>query len=223
MRPTTHRLELFINLPGQGRQRALALASITPAELVDAVLQEFRGELEYLSDSVADYRLVRAADHPPLDDGAADHAPLDDGAPLAAQVRDGDDLALEERPREVPQGARPSSKPVYLREQATGMVFRLAWLPAIIGRPDDNLPDNEMLAVNLAPLVSGARVSRRHAQIVEDGGQLFVESLARQNPTIVRAAAGNETRVEDGRVPLSDGDVIYLERSKLALKVIVRE
>jgi len=213
MRPTTHRLELFINLPGQGRQRALALASITPAELVDAVLQEFRGELEYLSDSVADYRLVRAADH----------APLDDGAPLAAQVRDGDDLALEERPREVPQGARPSSKPVYLREQATGMVFRLAWLPAIIGRPDDNLPDNEMLAVNLAPLVSGARVSRRHAQIVEDGGQLFVESLARQNPTIVRAAAGNETRVEDGRVPLSDGDVIYLERSKLALKVIVRE
>jgi hypothetical protein len=213
MRPTTHRLELFINLPGQGRQRALALASITPAELVDAVLQEFRGELEYLSDSVADYRLVRAADH----------APLDDGAPLAAQVRDGDDLALEERPREVPQGARPLSKPVYLREQATGMVFRLAWLPAIIGRPDDNLPDNEMLAVNLAPLVSGARVSRRHAQIVEDGGQLFVESLARQNPTIVRAAAGNETRVEDGRVPLSDGDVIYLERSKLALKVIVRE
>ena len=213
MRPTTHRLELFINLPGQGRQRALALASITPAELVDAVLQEFRGELEYLSDSVADYRLVRAEDR----------APLDDGAPLAAQVRDGDDLALEERPREVPQGARPSSKPVYLREQATGMVFRLAWLPAIIGRPDDNLPDNEMLAVNLAPLVSGARVSRRHAQIVEDGGQLFVESLARQNPTIVRAAAGNETRVEDGRVPLSDGDVIYLERSKLALKVIVRE
>jgi len=213
MRPTTHRLELFINLPGQGRQRALALASITPAELVDAVLQEFRGELEYLSDSVADYRLVRAADH----------APLDDGAPLAAQVTDGDDLALEERPREVPQGARPLSKPVYLREQATGMVFRLAWLPAIIGRPDDNLPDNEMLAVNLAPLVSGARVSRRHAQIVEDGGQLFVESLARQNPTIVRAAAGNETRVEDGRVPLSDGDVIYLERSKLALKVIVRE
>jgi len=213
MRPTTHRLELFINLPGQGRQRALALASITPAELVDAVLQEFRGELEYLSDSVADYRLVRAADH----------APLDDGAPLAEQVRDGDDLALEERPREVPQGARPLSKPVYLREQATGMVFRLAWLPAIIGRPDDNLPDNEMLAVNLAPLVSGARVSRRHAQIVEDGGQLFVESLARQNPTIVRAAAGNETRVEDGRVPLSDGDVIYLERSKLALKVIVRE
>jgi len=63
MRPTTHRLELFINLPGQGRQRALALASITPAELVDAVLQEFRGELEYLSDSVADYRLVRAANH----------------------------------------------------------------------------------------------------------------------------------------------------------------
>jgi len=213
MRPTTHRLELFINLPGQGRQRARALASITPAELVDAVLQEFRGELEYLSDSVADYRLVRAANH----------APLDDGAPLADQVGDGDDLALEERPREVPQGARPSSKPVYLREQATGIVFRLAWLPAIIGRPDDNLPDNEMLAVNLAPLVSGARVSRRHAQIVEDGGQLFVESLARQNPTIVRAAAGNETRVEDGRVPLSDGDVIYLERSKLALKVIVRE
>lgn len=212
MKAIADRLELFIDVPGQGRQRAQALVSITPVELVDAVLQEFRGELEYLSDSVADYRLVRAADR----------APLDDGAPLAAQLKAGDDLALEERPREVPQGAQPLSKAVYLREQATGMVFRLAWQPSIIGRPDRELSDNELLAVNVAPLVSGARVSRRHAQIVEEGGQLFIESLA-QNPTVVRTPDESERPVAGQRVALSPGDVIYLERSKLALKVIVRE
>ena len=66
MSSSQSRLELQIDIFEKAGQRALALPDLTPPELVDSILQEFR-ELEYLSDSPADYQLFKATDKSPLD------------------------------------------------------------------------------------------------------------------------------------------------------------
>jgi hypothetical protein len=204
------RIELQIDVFDLAAQRALALSTLTPPQLVAAVLEEFR-ELEFLGADPAGYQLLKAADHSPLDDGAA----------VGDQLGGGDRLILVERVTPPPPGAGPPSKPVYLREQTSGKVFRLDWQPAIIGRPDRGQEHNELVAVDLAGHPAGQRVSRRHAQIVESDGVFFVEPLS-PNPTVVRDGQGNAFPAQK-RQPLRHGDVVFLENSQIALKFIVRD
>jgi hypothetical protein len=203
------RIELQIDVFDLAAQRALALSALTPPQLVAAVLEEFR-ELEFLGDDPSSYQLLKAADRSPLDDSAA----------VGDQLGGGDRLILAERVAPPPAGARPPSKPVYLREQTSGKVFRLDWQPAIIGRPDRGQEQNELVAVDLAGHPAGQRVSRRHAQIVESDGVFFVEPLS-PNPTVVRDGQGNALPAQK-RQPLRHGDVVFLENSQIALKFIVR-
>lgn len=204
------RLELQIDVPDCGRQRALALAELTSAELITAVLQEFQ-EIEYLGTDSADYRLVMADDS----------GELDPVADLGAQLSNGAILRLEERPVALPAGAQPVKQGLYLREQGTGRVYKLAWLPAIVGRADATLPNNQLVAVNLDGLPTGLRVSRRHLRLTQAGGDYFVECLS-GNPATLRRPGGVAVVLDKSKQPLSPGDLLVLDRSEIILKVIVR-
>jgi hypothetical protein len=204
------RLELHIDVFEKKDQRALALPNLTPPELVEAILQEFR-ELEYLSGVSADYQLFKAEDK----------APLDNGSELQQQLANNGRLLLAEAKLPLPKDTRRPTHDLYLREQATGKVYKLHWQPAIIGRPDKNQPHNDRLAVNLEPHPAGLRVSRRQALITEEGGQYYIESMSR-NPTAIKTADDKTIALNASKHPLHHGDIIFLERSNIALKFIVR-
>lgn len=226
------RLELHIDVFPLKQQRALVLPSLMPEELVLAVIQEFGGrqigddsagngkaaiapekllKIAYLSDNPNDYRLLRASGR----------KPLDATTPIGDQLSPKERLILVEQELPLPEGTARPSRPAYLRDQSTGKVFKLHWLPAIIGRSDPNLPYNDRLAVNLATYRTGQRVSRRHAQIGEAGVQFYVEPLS-PNSTAIRFADGKIIPVKDQRL-LRNGETVLLEGSQIALEFIVRE
>jgi hypothetical protein len=205
------RLDLRIDVFEKPAQWAKPLPNLKPPELVDAILQEFQ-ELEYLGDSSAEYRLV-AADN--------EEAALQEDVQLAQQVANESRLKLLEVERPLPPGTQRPSQAIYLRDVANGKVYKLHWLPAIIGRPDKNQPHDDRIAVDLESYQTGLRVSRRHAQITEQNGRFFIEGLSR-NPTTVKNDEGAEA-VGDRKRPLQHGDLIQLERSNITLKFIVRQ
>ena len=203
------RLDLRIDVFDEKQQRALALPDLTPPELVEAVLQEFR-ELPYLGDDPTAYKLVNGADGASLDNEVA----------ISYQVRSGSHLVLQEADSEIPEGAKRPSLTAYLRELVTGQVYRLDWIPAIIGRPDNNQAHNDRVAVNLETYPTGLRVSRRHAQIIENGGQFYIQNLSR-NPTHILRCDKKQS-VDNQPLALQDEDTILLDRSNITLKFIQR-
>lgn len=204
------RLDLRIDVFEKTEQRAMALSDLNPPQLIEAILQEFR-ELEYLGDSPAAYQLRKAQDRAPLADDQA----------LGEQIKAGERLMLVENGVPLPPNTKLPSQSAYLREQSTGKVYKLNWQPAIIGRPDRNQGNNDLIAVNLEGYKTGQRVSRRQAQITEENGQFFIESMS-GNPTFIKSGDGaSGTEISD-KQPLKHGDVIFLERSNIALKFIVR-
>lgn len=211
MTASAKRLELLIDVGDLPAQRALARAELTPPELVAAVLEEFR-EIQSLGDRPEAYCLVRQAGG----------EPLDEQRPLGAQLSNGDHLALAERLPPLPAGAVRPAQALYLRERETGRVYRLAWLPALIGRPDASLPDNELIAVDLSDHPAGQRVSRRHALISERDGQYQVERLS-PNPVALIDSAGRTIALEQAPLPIQHGDTLLLERSQIALSFITRK
>lgn len=203
------RLELQIDVLDKTNQRAQVLPTVTAPELIAAVLSEFR-ELEYLGDAPDAYQLQRANDR----------SVLDSFEPLGKQAEANGRLLLVEKARPLPANTQPPSRPVYLREQSSGKVYKLDYLPALIGRADKSIPQNELLAVNLESYRTGGRVSRRHVQISEENGQFYVACLA-DNPAFLRRdVLTNEVTAE--RQPLQPGDLIVLGRSYIELKFIVR-
>lgn len=205
------RLEIKIDVLDQPDQRALALADLMPEDMIAATLQEFR-EIDYLGIDPAEYQLAYA------DTGKE----LDGSLPLRSQVTEGAHLKLCERERALPGGGRRPDAPLYLREMASGRVFKLHWLPAIVGRPDRNLRDNQLLAANLETLPAGLRVSRRHVMIDEQNGQYSVRCLS-GNPATLRRPTGESRPLNTAlQTPITGGDVLYLDRSEIALKFIVR-
>lgn len=204
------RLEVVVDVFEEKGKRASIVAQLTARELIEAIVQEFR-TLPYLSDTPDGYALIRARDG----------QPLDPTTPIGQQFKAGERLVLVENEPQLPAGAQRPTKHVYLREEATGKVYKLHWYPAIIGRPDASLLNNEQLAVNLATHERGLRVSRRHAQITEQNGRFFVQSLS-QNPTTLKDAAGHATVLNGQILPLEPGQIISLDQSEIALKFVVR-
>lgn len=214
------RRKLRIDIFEHKEQAALALVKLTPPALIEAILQEFH-DVPYLSNRVADYQLHKSGDGSPLPDDLA-----------LGQLAENERLVLVERTAPVPTGARSPSRALYLCEERSNpgeeqskQLYPLPWVPAIIGRPDNNLKDNALLAVNLEKAANGLglRVSRRHARIEEENGRYFVASLAPNNPTYHLTAADQRTRLTEAKHPLQDGDRLYLEGSELTLKFLVRE
>jgi hypothetical protein len=216
MQTSLSRLELRIDVLDKVDQRALALPDLLPGELVQAILNQFH-ELEYLGNDPQQYHLVKSADGTTLDQDVS----------LGHQLESGDRLAMAENVAPSPPGAESPSQPIYLRELALGQVFRLNWLPAIIGRLSESQPMNELVAVDLQSFSTGQSVSRRHVKITGEDGQYYVENLS-SNPVLLLTAAALEGRVKTAaltgaRVPLHSGDIIRLERSGIAFMFIVRQ
>lgn len=205
------RLDIRIDVFEKEDQWAKPLSSLKPPELVSAIFQEFR-ELEYLSGNPDDYFLMNKEDA----------VPLNPDEPLQKQVSNNAHLVLQEQEQPIPFGTKPLSNPVYLREQSSGNVYKLNWMPAIIGRPDSNQAHDDWLAVNLEVYPTGLRVSRRHAQITEENGRYYIKSLS-NNPTILKNEANGETPIGNTPMPLANNDVLFLERSNISLKFIIRE
>ncbi len=210
MSSSQKRLELKIDVFEITGQSAMPLPTIKPPELVEAILQEFR-ELEYLSDRVADYHLVKADDA----------SPLNDEEQLRNQLINDNRLAIAENEEPLPQDTSRPSDPIYLREQVSGKVYKIHWQPAIIGRPDKNQSHNDHVAVDLESYKTGLRVSRRHAQITEKNGDYFIQSMSR-NPTSIKGDEESPIPVTTEKRPLQNGDIIHLERSNITLKFIIR-
>jgi len=118
MSPGSTRLELRIDVFEEKDQEALVLSDLKPPELVAAILQEFQ-KMNCLGDSVAGYRLVKAADS----------SPLDDAVRLGDQVGPKTVLILEEKEIPLPEGTRRPPDGIYLHETSTGKTFRVGWLP----------------------------------------------------------------------------------------------
>jgi hypothetical protein len=206
------RLKLLIDVFELPNQPALALPTLTPPQLIDAILQEFQ-ELEYIGSVAKDYQLLQASDR----------KPLADDQPLARQVSSDRHLILAERAPAVPPpdlGLVAPEADIYLKELNSGQVFKISWLPAIIGRPDRKKAQN-IVSVDLSSLESGLLVSRQHAKIIGSGNRFFIESMS-HNPTQLKDTRDRTRPVSAERLPLQPGDTIILERSKISLKFIVR-
>lgn len=206
------RVELMVDVLDRPGQRALALPVLTPEEFIAATLQEFR-DVELLGTDPRAYVLVDAASGAELE-RTRPFEELNAAGLLHVQLR--------ERAVPLPKGARAPSQPIYLEDPNTGAVHKLNWLPAIIGRPDATQPNNHLLAVDLQSSPSGLRVSRRHAMITEDGGRFAVQTLS-GNPVTLRRNDGSSEAVFGRPVPLQSGDVLYLNRSEIALTFLIRQ
>jgi hypothetical protein len=204
------RIEVKIDLLDRGNQRALALPTITSSELIAAILQEF-DEVDYLGKSADDYVLVKVEDNKALEPSIA----------LSQQLGANPHLVLKEKDLALPDGARVPAVAAYLRDVKAATVYKLHWVPAIIGRPDKNQSQNQLVCVNLEAHPSGVRVSRRHASISAEQDHFYIESLS-NNPTLLRRET-QTIELTSERQPLQDGDVIVLGRSDIALKFVVRD
>lgn len=95
-------------------------------------------------------------------------------------------------------------------------------MPAIIGRADTNLPENELIGVDLAAHPAGLRVSRRHARLIERDGHYLVERLS-PNPIAISNGTGQTIDVAQAPVPIHHGDTLLLVRSQIALTFLIRD
>jgi len=215
MSSTTHnRLEVFVDVFDEQNQRALPLAELTPVEFIRAILEEFQhSKMEFLGDNPEDYVLVRT------DNGEE----LSPDATLGEQLQNGDHLILKERLAPLPPGTKRPDAFLYLRELGGSHVYRIQWVPALIGRPDPTQPHDDWLAVNLRSAETGLRVSRRHAQITEKKGQFFIQSLSSNPTSVLRGRNTKPIPVPQTPMPLQAGDIIILDRSNIMLKVIFRD
>ena len=208
-----NRLEIYVDVFDERNQRALPLAELTPAEFIQAILEEFKhSKMEFLGDNADDYRLIRA-------DNGSDLKP---GIPLGEQLTTGDRVILEEKLSPLPEGTTRPFRPLYLRELSSNHVFRIQWAPALIGRPDPTQPHDDRLAVNLRHAETGLRVSRRHAQILEEQGRFFIQSLSSNPTSVLRDRNASPIQVTSKPLALLPGDIIILDRSNIMLKVILR-
>lgn len=211
MADTGKRIECFIDVFNLAGQRALVRREITPSEIIQAVIDEFADEIVYLGKNATSYQICRG------DDGN----PLDISIPVEKQIRTGDKLVLTEKAQGRPAEAKALPNPFYLREVSHGYVYKIPWLPAIIGRSDPNMSENEMVAVDLQNLASGVRVSRRHVRMLTRDGVIYLELCSRNPASLIRATDGNREELQEHRLlALHHGDRLKLERSDVTLQVI---
>ncbi len=205
------RMTLYIDVFDEKRQEAEALPILTPPELIKSILQEFT-ELEYLSESSDEYVLLQTENY----------TPLHDDKPIRAQLKNKEHLVMVEKEKPLPNGTNRPTNAIYLRDQTAGNVYKVQWLPAVIGRPDKNKSHDDWLAVNLEQHDMGLRVSRRHLQLTEENGRYFITGTPR-NPALIKRINENNVSVNEKKRPLSNADIIHLERSNIDLKFIIRE
>ncbi len=198
-----HYLNVVFDIVGEPQPQAAQVRhDMLVGDLISEIVREFDiNEQE-------DYLLFRIGND----------QPLDPRYPLSGQsVGDGDQLNFT-RPALLQRRQISAETPAALRLYAkTPVTYDIDWQPAIIGRPDADATHTSLLAVNLEWLGKrGKRVSRSHAQIVENDGTYYIESLAPNNPTFLN----NKVLVAGERHPLKNKDQILLKTSQLRLEFL---
>lgn len=203
------RTELLIDILDLKAQKALLLPDVTGRQLIRQILDEY-AERRYLSDEVGDYRLTK------------DGRPLDLSRPLSEQTENGSFIRFEERPVDTPLGAYPTPVLAYLKELDSGDLYRVRWVPGLIGRYDGQKVDNPLMVADMQSHPAGLRVSRRHARFIDRNERLVLESTS-DNGTMIKKADGREIAIPNGEfLELEDGDVIVLTRSNIAFRYMTR-
>jgi pSer/pThr/pTyr-binding forkhead associated (FHA) protein len=194
-------LDLIIDVFDHTGQRARVRKTLTGEELVSEILREF-DDLDQKTPE--GYALFLRGEEKPLDRGSTMEQ---------LNIQDHDELVIKHARSSERISSAAGEKKVYLVEIQTGTRYEINWQPAIIGRPDIDPAQNELLAVNLQTLTGGMSISRRHAQVTFEGDQYFLEPLSASNPTCL-----NDTPLAlQSRVPLVPGDRITLGASRIEL------
>jgi hypothetical protein len=192
-------IELSFNVFDQSGQRARVRLSLTISELIVEILREFDEGKQSDAEMYALY----------LNKGSI---PLPRSRTLAQlDVQLNDELEFKHL-----GGSRrtliPKEQQAYLLEDSTRRVYEILWQPALIGRPDIDPDHNELLAVNLASHRFGKRVSRRHAQILLEGGQYYIENQSSHNPTFLNddptPLAGKQLLKQEDRIRLGKSQIV---------------
>ncbi len=200
-------IEISIDVFDQQDQRAKVKKNLTVDVFIDEILREF-DDLDRKNPLA--YGLFLKGNPKPLDRSKSLNE-LD----IHAQ----DELVFRYA-RSSPRIPLNPRHKVFLAEENTHKVFEIQWVPAVIGRADLGDPAlNELLAVNLDPFKEGRRISRRHAQITNEDGQYYVESLATNNPTYLN---DESTPITEKR-RLQPNARIRLGKDLFVLTFILRE
>jgi hypothetical protein len=220
MNPPLKRHDVFVDIFDQIEQHAQVLPGSSPAEFIEAILDEFKSEIEYMGFPPAAYQLVRKSSG----------NPLDNDRPIGQQIGDGEGLIFQERSQPPPEGASALEQQVYLREETSQSLYRIHWHPARLGRKADPLlvPIEQMLTASTNAL------SRHQADLVEVDGQLYIDHASASISTIIETAAGQRTtlaiRGQQGaaasrRHALSHRDTITFGNAPagIQLTVLIRE
>lgn len=186
-------VELSIDVFDVAGQKAKVRRTLTVRSLIDEILREF-DDLDRRTPDV--YGIFMKG---------ASKAVAREQTMIQLDLQNQDELVfkyLRQSVRRMIVGAPPA----YLREESSDRHYDILWQGAIIGRPDADPVHSELLAVNLETYPNGQRVSRRHAQILEEGGEYYVESLSQSNPTFLNS----ETNPITERRLLRNGDRIRI-------------
>ncbi len=199
-------LEVVIDVFDEREQRAAVLASATAAVLIEEIMREFP---DLQAAGAERYSLFLADTHRSL---VPPKTLADQG------VQSGDRLVFGWADASGEIARRPVSRPGWavLRDEANGRDYPITWQPARIGRPDADTAHNAQLLVDVQWLPEGGRVSRRHAEVTEQGGVYYLEALAAQNPTLLNG----KPIAPDRPVPLNAGDRIGLGGSAIVLAFV---
>jgi pSer/pThr/pTyr-binding forkhead associated (FHA) protein len=199
-------IDVRIDIFEHSGQRARVRKNLTVRGLIEEILKEFD---DIGADTPDKYILHLKGTDRPLN-------PNHNLVQLDIQPQD--ELVLEYLRQTLRQMLDPAQYAV-LEEDTTGKQFDIQWQPALIGRPNNEVDHNIMLAANLLLLPNGMTVSRSHAQITVTGGRYYIEPLAENNPVFL-----NKKELPFGaQQELRSGDRLAFGRSKLSMTFRSRE
>ena len=204
------RIECRVDIFQHVEQRARVKPATLPEEMLAAIVEEFHVDIPYLGRNLDRYHLQ------------CDRALLQAGTPLGSQIQSGAKLTLVENELSKPIYAQQLDVPIYFKEIRSGHVFKVSWVPAIIGRLDPSHPYSEQVSVDLTRLENSVRVSRRHIELSERDGILYAQLKSLQNEaTLLKKKQKERVKLNDRYVSLENGDILRLERSKIELEVML--
>jgi pSer/pThr/pTyr-binding forkhead associated (FHA) protein len=193
-------IDVKIDIFEHSGQRARVRRNLTVRGLVEEILKEFD---DIGSDTPDKYVLHLKGIDRPLN-------PSHNLMQLDIQPQD--ELVLDYVRQTLRQMLDPAQYAV-LQDEVTGKEFDIQWQPAIIGRPNNEVDHNIMLAANLLLLPNGMTVSRRHAQIIVSEGRYYIEPLAENNPVFLN---NNEVPFA-AQQEIRNNDRLAFGRSKLSM------
>ncbi len=198
------RVNVKIDFMGIDVQTAQILPSVTVSQLTQEILVEFGLEYPFLNQHKSDDYTLCTADGYNLA-----------GDQLVQQLGNRITLSFRERKIAIPETAVATSSPFYLRYRTH--IFKIAWQPALIGRPRPGASDNNLLAVNLEPF--SLAVSRRQAEIMMKDGRYVIRCL-NKNPVLLNGTLLPFVAENADSLPttlLKNGDEILLQSSGIQL------